>query len=496
MRRGTLSSPILERKADVRARLLTALALVALCTVATGTQDARAVLQTVSRNIGADNLTTLQFSGTSGWSSFAGASYSPDDDWTRFEVSKYVKTIDFGARYLREQTTRGFGNYPRLGGAQGVPAQGENTLDVVMNGDSVWTREGGGGPLEREGYMDGIPIVEMRRLDILLTPHGFVKAALAPGANPTMVASRPHGRPVTFVTIMSGKYRITAAINDRNEIEHIQTHVANPMLGDMLYEVVYGPYRQFGAVKFPSSLRHNEGDPRVNAGHGALEVQISDVQANAPVEVLPVPEEAKKPPMNQATIASETIGEGIWYIGGIRHGSVLVEFRDFLAVVEAPLNEKRAIAVINEVYRLVPNKPIRYLVNTHHHFDHSGGMRTFVAEGATIVTHQRNREFYEKAVFSAAPRTLEPDRLSLLNPIDTRAAVIETVDKKYVITDGTRELHVVPMGWMTHVSTMVVAHLPRERMAIFADSNPKEVLRLGFEPGIFVSLHGGVVKPN
>ena len=158
-----------------------------------------------------------------------------------------------------------------------------------------------------------------------------------------------------------------------------------------------------------------------------MEVQVSAVTANAPVEILPTPDKAKAPPMSQATIESEKIGDGIWYIGGIRHGSVAVEFRDFVAVVEAPLNEKRAIAVINQVYRLIPNKPIRYLVNSHHHFDHSGGIRTFVAEGAKVVTHQNDRDFYERVVLSPAPRTLEPDRLSLLNPPSYRESAIEPV---------------------------------------------------------------------
>ena len=121
----------------------------------------RAVLQAVARNIGADNLTTLQISGTSGWSSAPGASYSPNDDWPRFELTTYSKQIDFNARFLREQITRQWGRYPQLGGGQGVPAQGTHTLDVALNGNVAWTIAGGGaGPLDREGYMDGVPIAE------------------------------------------------------------------------------------------------------------------------------------------------------------------------------------------------------------------------------------------------------------------------------------------------------------------------------------------------
>lgn len=70
---------------------------------------------------------------------------------------------------------------------------------------------------------------------------------------------------------------------------------------------------------------------------------------------------------------------------GGSHHSVLVEFRDFVTVVEPPLNDDRSQAVIAEVKRLVPAKPIRYVVNSHHHWDHSGGLRSYVAEGAGII---------------------------------------------------------------------------------------------------------------
>ena len=497
----------------MKVRLLVASALLALMVAGAGAQDARAVLQAVSKNIGADSLTTLQISGTTGWSSAPGAAHSPADDWPRFELTSYMKQIDFSARFLREQLTRQWGRYPQLGGGQGVPAQGTHTLDVALNGSVAWTIAGGGaGPLDREGYMDGVPVAEMRQLDVILTPHGFVKAALAPGANPTMVTSLPHGRPTTYVSITAlGKYRITAAINDRNEVEHVQTHVANPMFGDMLYESRYSGYKQFGTVTFPTLIHHHQGDDRLNPGHNAMEVEVSAVQANTPVQVLTPPDSAKVPPMSMATVESQKLAEGVWYVGGIRHGSVAVEFRDFVAVVEAPLNEKRAVAVINEVYRLVPKKPIRYLVNTHHHSDHSGGLRTFVAEGATIVTHQLNREFYEKVVLSAAPRTLEPDRLYLVNPDETRNPVLELVNQKYVVSDGTRTLDVYPVPAFDHAATMVIAYLPRERLIVNADmyTPPKPgtplpkpsasartllqtIQRNGLDVARHVGLHGGV----
>ncbi|MBI2185606.1 MAG: MBL fold metallo-hydrolase [Acidobacteria bacterium] len=449
-------------------RLLTASALLALVVGGVGAQDARAVLQAVAKNIGADNLTSMQISGT-GWNAAPGQSYTPADDWPKFEITSYTKAIDFGARFAREQVTRRQGNYPPRGGG-GTPLQGEQRLDLLVNGTVAWNMQGTMPQPIVRGYLDGIPVAEQRQLDIIMTPHGFVKAAMAQGANPTVVTSMPRGRQVTTVSITAlGKYRVAATINDRNEIEFVQTRVANPVFGDMLYETRYGPYKQFGSVKFPSVIHHHQGDDRLNPGHNTMDIQVSAVQANAPVQVVAAPDAAKAPAPPVSRVESQKLAEGVWFIGGGSHNSMAVEFRDFVTVVEGPLNEERGLAVIAETRKLIPKKPIRYLVNTHHHFDHSGGMRPFVAEGAAIVTHQMNREFYETVHFSPWPRTLQADRLFLLNPDQVRDPVFELVNQKYVISDGTRTLDVHPVQGLNHAGTMLVAHLPRERILVNAD---------------------------
>jgi glyoxylase-like metal-dependent hydrolase (beta-lactamase superfamily II) len=434
-------------------------------------QDARTVLQAVAQNIGADSVTTLQISGNKGWSAAPGGNYRATDDWPRAEVASYEMQIDFNAHVSREQLARQFGPYPHLGATQGVPDQGQQHMDFVLNGDTAWVLSGGGaGPYDREGYMDGIPVAEMWKLDMMMTPHGFIKAAMAKDANPLFMTTGPHGHRLSYVSITTlGKYHLTATVNEHNEIESVTTHVANPIFGDMLYEWRYGPYKQFGAVKYPSLIHHDEGDARLSSTHGALEVQVSDVQANAPVQIPPLTGAEKLPGESVAHIESQKLAEGVWFVAGIRHASVAVEFRDFMVVIDAPLDEKRAIAVIDEVHRLAPDKPIRYLVNTHHHFDHLGGVRTYVAEGATVVTHQMNREFYQRVLFSPAPRTLEPDRLSLLNPDEMPNPLMELVGGKYVISDGTRTIDIVPMPAFDHAADMVIAYLPHEKMVVNAD---------------------------
>jgi glyoxylase-like metal-dependent hydrolase (beta-lactamase superfamily II) len=139
-------------------------------------------------------------------------------------------------------------------------------------------------------------------------------------------------------------------------------------------------------------------------------------------------------------------------------------------VIEAPLDEARSLAVIEEVAKRMPGKPIRFLVNTHQHFDHIGGLRTYLHIGATIVTHWKNFDFYNRDVLNAVPRTLEPDMVSRWPPTELFEGYnIETVRENYVITDGTRMMHVYYVHPLQHAEGMLMAYLPKEKLVIEAD---------------------------
>jgi glyoxylase-like metal-dependent hydrolase (beta-lactamase superfamily II) len=120
------------------------------------------------------------------------------------------------------------------------------------------------------------------------------------------------------------------------------------------------------------------------------------------------------PPVN---VEMEKLADGVYYVKGGSHHSIAIDQRDHIVVVEGPQNEARSAAVIAKVKATIPDKPIKYMVNTHVHFDHSGGLRTYVDEGATIVTHALNKPYYERAW--AAPRTLNPDLMAKSNKTAT-----------------------------------------------------------------------------
>lgn len=461
-------------------------------------KDVRSVLEASLAAMGGANLRTIQYS-ASGWSSRVGQTYGLAEDWPRYEVAGYTRVIDYDAMWSREDYTRRQGKYPLLG----RPPMPEEHVTSILSGNYAWDMRGDKPVPLTNLYLDGVPYADLRQLELAITPHGFLKAALAakdataitlPIVGPSDFGLSQNGRKVTIVSFTMGKYRVNGTINDRNLVELTDTWFPNPVYGDMDYEMRYTNYKNFDGVEFPTLLHVHQGDPRLNPAHNYYEYNVTDVKANVPVTPLPVPEEVRTAVAPPVKVASEKLADGVWLLGGGTHNSVLVEFNDFLTVVEAPQNEARSLAVMAEANRLVPDKLIRYVVNTHHHFDHAGGLRTYLSQGTTVITHESNKQYYLDIMFYPAARELQPDRMSLFNPmymISRRPAPIETVanmaggpgggSAKYVITDGKRILeifHVQDMAYElgdqsyaqgNHSADMLMAYLPAEKILINAD---------------------------
>lgn len=440
-------------------------------------QTAQAVLQAVAQAMGTNTLKCVTYTGA-GYFGIVGQNYDIRDDWARVELASYSRTLNFDERSSREERVIRQGNNPPRGGG-GIPIQGEQrAVEFVV--DKVAWNQPGAMPVPAPAA------AEMRQLDMWLNPHGFIKAAMMPGANPVLVTRYESGAlgglssiPMRRLNIISitvlGKYRVNATINDQNLIERVQTWVPNPVRGDMNYEGEFTQWRDVSGVKFPGNFHHHQDwddetqPPNYNGGHNRITFTVKDITVNQ-CAATPVPDAARTATIPAVQVQTTKVADGVYYLTGGSHHSVAVEFRDFTTLVEAPQDERRTLAVIEAVYKVIPNKPIRYVVNSHHHFDHLGGIRAAFHEGATIVTHRSNHDFYKQEVLTYAPRTLEPDRLSLYPPTEfAEGYQLETIEMKGTISDGTRNLDVYYLQGSPHAEGMVMAYLPRERMLIEAD---------------------------
>ena len=448
------------------------------------TVDAAAVVEAATRAMRTAILQAVQYSGTG--STFPlGQAPRPGAPWPRFKVTKYVAAVNYNAPAMREELVRVDVENPPHGGGAGPynPATGQGGIRPIP-GEQTQTQIRDAG-------------TEVGLLQIWMTPHGFLKAAAANTARlDTATVSGRTLHTVSFTAL--GKYTLSGTINDRNLVEHVETRIANTVLGDMLIDATYSDYKDFSGVKFPTRIVQRQG------GHPTLDVTVGEVQPNS-AAAFAISGSAPRAASSAARMEAQEIADGVWFLTGGAPLSILVEFNDHFVVIEAPQDDEHTNAVIAEVKRRAPSKPIRYLVNTHHHFDHSGGLRGFVAEGVTIITHRLNKPYFERILTN--PFQLNPDRLARA----PRTPVIEAVGDKRVLTDGSRTLELYHLRGNLHDDALLIAYLPKEKLLIQADAfHPRpgapplpspspftvnlleNIQRLKLDVAQLVHVHGGV----
>jgi glyoxylase-like metal-dependent hydrolase (beta-lactamase superfamily II) len=384
----------------------------------------------------------------------------------QFVVSGYKRAVDVVNLRARTEQTR----TPNFAYFQGPQAQkqvlgvdGDVGYNIAPNGTATRVSNA---------------VAKDRQAEIYHHPIKIVRAALDPEAKLANPRTAGNERVVDVTT--SNGLRFTLATDAATNLPtRVVSMTDNTNLGDVAIETGFADYEDVAGLKLPKRLttktdKYKTAEIRVT--RQAIDGETGDL--TAPPAAASAPAVAAPPP---ATVTAEELAKGIWFLGGQSHHSVLVEFADHLTLIEAPQNDTRALAVIAKAKSLRPEKPLTQVINTHHHFDHSGGIRAAVAEGLTVITHKANAAFYQDAV--ARPHTIVPDALAKA----PKPLTVTPVDEELELKDGTMTVNVYHVAGNPHADTMLMAYFPKEKILVEADA---------FSPGSAVQPYAANLKEN
>jgi glyoxylase-like metal-dependent hydrolase (beta-lactamase superfamily II) len=296
------------------------------------------------------------------------------------------------------------------------------------------------------------------------------------------------------VDITTDAGTVTLVVDDQQRPLRVTSAGAHPNLGDVTLTTRFSNYAASGGFTLPGTFA-TQVDDFTTAEYTVASTVANDGTIAAPDAVRAAVEPIPAAP----NVTADAVAPGVWLLAGQSHNSALVAFKDRLLVIEAPQSEARTKAVLAKARELVPTTPLTTLVMTHHHFDHSAGLRLALADGLSVVTHEGNREFV--TAMAARPFTRQPDTLA---SVKAPVPAVETVADTRTITDGSRSLVLYHLAGNPHSDTLLMAYLPKEQVLIQADAWSPEgggyhpyaanllahIRRLKLDVARIVPLHG------
>jgi len=369
--------------------------------------------------------------------------------------------------------------------------------------------------------MSGYRLATQQRESMRGTSTGLL---LAMKNNPDKVRSAAdiNGQPAVSYDAPSGVQYIVAFDPASGLPSRVRTLDYDNVWGDVNYDLIFSDWREFSGVKVPMGRRYEMSSSAMGAVRVITESTLTDIQINPTVDrsrlqlpsaVAAAPKPATGNVPYQWVIRRQFIGTymdsddvrfdksatqslrlqevapGVMQVQGGTHNNLVVEMSSYLVVFDAPVTDAQSLWVIEAAKARFPGKPISYVVMTHHHMDHSGGLRAFVADGATVVVGQGAAQHY-KTVLSA-PWTRNPD----LKARDLSGAKIVEVADKYVLADGKREVAAYLMD-SPHAKGTLMGYIPDAKLGFVTDIwSPGPPLPPKPNPGL-VSVVNAVKKAN
>jgi hypothetical protein len=376
----------------------------------------------------------------------AGQNTMPDGDLPVWKVTGYKRTIDLASGRTRVQQVR---TAQFLFAGSTVQHQ-----DQGLDGDVAYNI----GPDGHATRADEAAARD-RRIEQLHHPITIVRAALEPAAKVTNLRQQGADELVDITTATGDV--LTLAVDAITKLpSHVTSMRDNANMGDVAVVTTFDGYEDVNGLKLPRRLttnmdRYLEFDLQVSKN--TVDADAGDLAAPGAVKAADVP---APPPVK---VTAEQVGPGIWWLAGSgNHRSVVFEFDDHLTVFEVPVNEARSKAVLDKA-RTLSSKPLTDVIVSHHHFDHSGGLRTAVAEGLTIITYRGNEAFFKDLV--ARKHTIAPDALASR----PRPLVMKLVDDELTLKDKSMEVRLYHLLDNPREGTNLFAYVPRDHLLVQAD---------------------------
>lgn len=439
-----------------------------------------------------------------------------------------TQTAEFAAQHLRLESAK----VSVLFGSAVTPNLYTQTLNenhgYLTGSDFIFAP-----PPEKPSPMPSARVATQYRQADLASPLRLIRRVLAEPQTVTseadaMFDNRPHK---VLRIARAGEPPIRLFIDATTSLPaKAETLEDHPPIGDTRVEAIYRDYRDVGALKLPFHLTMTADDLRI-----LLETR-SKVGIDGPPVDYAIPADLDVPFDEQAgafgrrssqyllgldhvglgiayyvdqsnnPVELKQIVPGVFHVLGANHQPLLIEMKDELVLVDGPLYEGRSANVLKSIKARFPNKPLRHIIATHFHFDHSGGIRHFAAEGnVTVWAGSPSVEFFRKVMSN--PHSVAPDRLQE-NPVPVQVKPVETLE---TLSDGTRTVEIRRVA-NSHADDMVIVYLPAEKLAFVSDLyNPNlfppktkalppfdrfagefldEVKRLGLQVDTVVGAHG------
>jgi hypothetical protein len=462
----------MHKKVAILSLTLAAVAALVIQLAGQGTPELQLVTRAADALGGRDRLMamkTLQIIGYGELAYFNGGGNITGDPaapqkWQK--VLEYTRTIDLEHSRTRvQQRLKMDFVFASTAGQLGL-----NRTNETLDGDIAYNIGGGFLAAPQAGTQQpqpaGAAAARQRRVELLAHPITIVRAALDPSSKLSNLRKQGDLQLVD-VTVRQGDV-LTLAVNGTSHLPAWVSYAGpNANLGDVTYRTAFAGYAPEKGVQLPTGIAttidfRNVVQSKLYVDRNIVDAAIDDLSAPASVRAPRAPQGA--PEGGNANLKPIKVADHVWFM----NGNTFFEFDDHFTMVEANRADAALQAILKVINGLVPGKRVTQVIQTHHHFDHSVGLRAAVAEGLTVISRRGNEGIFREMV--ARPAKLFPDALGR----SPKPLKFIPVDDHLKLKDGTNEVDIYHIIGNYHMADGVVAHVPASNLFVEADLTTQE----------------------